>query len=241
MMRTLVRSALVLALVATPAIAEAQRPDAPGKRGAPGPHAMNPAAGVLSHRAELGLSADQVARLEAIRAQLEERNRPLLQQLQAQRPTPAEGRARPGQAAGQLTPEQRAEMRQRMEARRAEMQQLTPEQRAERREQMRQLTPEQRRARMEARRAEVERTLTPEQRQRLEAHRAGMEQRREAIQPVMQQLRANQEQAREQTQQVLTAEQQARLQELRAAHPRRGDGPGWQRGQRQGRRSPSGS
>jgi Spy/CpxP family protein refolding chaperone len=236
MKRSIIRSALVLAVVAVPAVAEAQARQ-PGQRG-PAAFDRNPVARVLAQRAELNLTADQVARLEAIRTRLEQQNRPLMEQIRAQAPE----RQR-GDAARQMTPEQRAELRQRMEAQRAQRQQLTPEQRAERRQQMQQLTPEQRREQMQARRAEFERDLTPEQRQRFEARRAGMQERRQQLQPVMQQIRENRQEALAATRAVLSAEQQARLQEL---HRQRGgeqrerwqQRPGGERGE--GQRGPRG-
>ena len=68
---------------------------------------------LLENRAQLGLTDEQVRRLEAIRNRLEEQNRPLREQLRTAR-------------------------ERLMEQRRAEMQKLAPEQRRERMRQMRQ-------------------------------------------------------------------------------------------------------
>jgi Spy/CpxP family protein refolding chaperone len=222
--------AMAAAFLAVPADAHAQEETV--RRG----HA--PVAGLLQHRAEIGLTAEQVQRLEAIGQDLRARNAPLLEQLRASGALQRGERGARG-ARGAMTPGQRAEMRQRMEA-------MTPEQRAEMREKMRQrraggerpaaerrgMTAEQRaemRQRMEA--------MTPEQRAEM---RAQMAQRRgaagqargtrvpEELRPVMQQLQANTRAAMEQARAVLTPEQQARVAELRAE--RRGAGERGQRG-----------
>jgi hypothetical protein len=53
--------------------------------GGQGQHRMDPFAHLLEKRTELGLSADQVSRLEAIRSRVQSRNQPILEQLQAAR------------------------------------------------------------------------------------------------------------------------------------------------------------
>jgi hypothetical protein len=63
-------------------------------------------------QAELGLTTDQVARLEAIAHGLHERNAPLLAQLRASDAWPQREQMR--QRMGGMTPEQREQMRQRM-------------------------------------------------------------------------------------------------------------------------------
>jgi Spy/CpxP family protein refolding chaperone len=201
--------AMAAAPLAVPADAHAQEETV--RRG----HA--PVAGLLQHRAEIGLTAEQVQRLEAIGQDLRARNAPLVEQLRA-------SGAWPRGEGGAMTPEQRAEMRQRMQA-------MTPEQRAEMRGR-RGMTAEQRaemRQRMEA--------MTPEQRAEMRAQmaqrRAGAGQARgarvpEELRPVMQQLQANTRAAMEQARAVLTPEQQARVAELRAE--RRGAGERGQRG-----------
>jgi Spy/CpxP family protein refolding chaperone len=192
--------ALALAPLALPGTAEAQeRGVRPG--GGPGV-----AAGILQHRAELGLTPQQEQQLTAIAERLRAQNQPLMEQIRASgamQRGERSGEARRGQGArGDMTPEQRAEMRQRM-------QNMTPEQRAAMRGQMRQrgadATPEQReqmRARMQERRAAGERgargARVPEE-----------------LRPLMEQMRANSQAAMQEARAVLTAEQQARLQQLR--------------------------
>jgi Spy/CpxP family protein refolding chaperone len=237
---------LALTLIAAPLALEAQTPGA--QRGpfgagirAPGPVAVNPAAAnpaarVLEHREALGLSPGQVGQLQQLQAQIEQRNRPLIDQVRTARPLADRDQIR--QRAAQMTPAQRAQMRAQMEARRDRMQNATPEQRAQhrtemeaRREQMRNATPEQReqmraqmREGMQARRGAggtaATRQPTPEQRERMEA-----------LRPVMQQLRESLQQARRDVLAVLTTEQHAKLRELQA---RRGSElrQGMQRGER---------
>jgi hypothetical protein len=78
-------------------------------------------------QAELGLTTDQVARLEAIAHGLHERNAPLLAQLRASDAWPQREQMR--QRMGGMTPEQREQMRQRMGG-------MTPEQREQMRQRM---------------------------------------------------------------------------------------------------------
>lgn len=231
-MRRFILPILALSIAAAPAALEAQTPRPErGQFQAFGRGPMNPAEQVLQHRDALGLTAEQVARLQQLQAQFTTQNQPLLAQLQAARPGLGE-RGERG-ARGQRTEEQRAQMRQRAEARLA---QLTPEQRArieQRREQMRNATPEQRQQMREEMRREMRQrvdSLTPEQRaearRKLQAERGarGAQGRREltaeqraqveALRPVMQQLRQNHDQARQQVRAVLTAEQVTRLEQL---------------------------
>jgi Spy/CpxP family protein refolding chaperone len=225
-MRRLMLPVIALSLAAMPAMTEAQTPRA--QRSAAeghGPRLMiggNPAARVLQHREALGLTAAQVQQLEQLQQQITQRNEPLLQQLQAVRPTGSPARG------AQRAPERRDQMQQHMQERQA---QLTPEQRERLqalREQARDASPEQRaqlRAQMQEQMRELRAQVTPEQReqvrQRMEQRRAERQQptaeqraRMDAVRPVMQQLRASNQQARRDVEAVLTAEQQTRLREL---------------------------
>jgi Spy/CpxP family protein refolding chaperone len=239
-MRRFIISAIALSLAAAPTVLEAQGTP----RAERAPHGAraggigNPAERVLQHREELGLTLDQVRQLQQQQAHYAERNQPLLDQLREVRPAM-------GIRAGALTPEQRAEMRGRMQGIRGGAR--TPEQRAEMRERMQgmrggALTPEQRaemRERMQGMRGGA---LTPEQRaempERMQGMRGGARQATpearaqfEALRPVLEELRANHAQAREQAQAVLTAAQTARLQELMN---RRGEGRSRGEGLRRG-------
>jgi hypothetical protein len=236
-MRRMIIPALALALAAAPAMLEAQtpRPDRPGmQRGAMGMRGQvmaDPAARVLAQREALGLTAAQVSQLEQIRAQTGARNQPLRQQLQSA--MPAGNRQQARQRAADLTPEQRAQRRAEMEARRQQMQTASPEERQRMREQMR----AERQARREEMRAQRQQQLTPEQRARQEERRAGLQQRMETLRPIMQQLQESNQQARREVEAVLTEEQKTRLRELQ---PQRGNRPEraqpGQRGQRRGGR-----
>jgi hypothetical protein len=103
---------LALALMVAPApLAAQQSPDtAPAA-----PHHWSrghgPVEKLLRHRAELNLSAAQVARLEEINQRMEERNRPLVRQLVEMRREwgPEFRRSR-----REMTPEQREELHRRM-------------------------------------------------------------------------------------------------------------------------------
>jgi Spy/CpxP family protein refolding chaperone len=199
-MRRFIISAIALSLAAAPTVLEAQGTP----RAERAPHGAraggigNPAERVLQHREVLGLTLDQVRQLQQQQAHYAERNQPLLDQLREVRPSM-------GMRGGTLTPEQRAEMRERMQGMRGGT--LTPEQRAEMRE------------RMQGMRGGA-RQATPEARAQFEA-----------LQPVLEELRANHAQAREQAQAVLTAAQTARLQELMN---RRGEGRSRGEGVRRG-------
>lgn len=86
---------------------------------------------LLRHRAELNLSAAQVARLEEINERMEEHNRPLVRQLVEMRRHwgPEFRRSR-----REMTPEQRAELSRRMEAARPLMEKIHENNRAAMRE-----------------------------------------------------------------------------------------------------------
>jgi Spy/CpxP family protein refolding chaperone len=107
-----------------------------GRRGPGGPGAHSPIQGILGQRQQLGLSAEQVSRLDAIDRDLQARNAPLHQQLQALMPEdlraaahrdgpPAQGERRQPPQGGQAQggghhgqgdhPQLTAEQRQRME------------------------------------------------------------------------------------------------------------------------------
>jgi len=85
------RLALALALLALPASALAQQPGrglgmGPGAGMGPGmgqPH--DPVATLLARKAELGLTDDQVKQLQALQKQLQEKNGPLIEKMQAER------------------------------------------------------------------------------------------------------------------------------------------------------------
>lgn len=116
--------ALVALLLALPAPVLAQRTDAP----APGDHAARmqhrgraPFALFLEHRAELGLTDAQVARLEEISRRLHERNEPHVQRLrEAGLPTRLEDR----RSLRELSVEERQQLRQRVEAMKPTLQEM---------------------------------------------------------------------------------------------------------------------
>jgi hypothetical protein len=246
--------ALFTAVAAAPVALEAQTPrGTPGQEQAERRAASTPVTMFLQRQAELGLTTEQVARLQAIEQRVRAQNAPLYEQLRASDawgPKAGEprGRARTGERPSP-SPEQREARRQQMremtpeqrEAMRQQMREMTPEQREARRQQMREMTPEQR----EARRQQM-REMTPEQR---EARRAEMRQRRlagergpvargqlqvpEELRPVFQQLRDNNRSALAEARAVLTAEQQTRLLDL--AQQRHG-GAGERRWQGRGMR-----
>ena len=106
--------ATVLAAAPLPALTQAPGQRAPGRGAEMRQPEHHPFALLLENRAQLGLTDEQVRRLETIRSRLEEQNRPLREQLRTAR-------------------------ERLMEQRRAEMQKLAPEQRRERMRQMRQM------------------------------------------------------------------------------------------------------
>lgn len=152
-MKHFVLSALLAAALAAPSAATAQvdRPADPFARAG---RVMVPRGGalgfVLGHRVELGLSAEQVTRLEAISTALQDRNRPLMEQLRAARP--AEGR-RPRD----LPPEQRRALRDSLQKHRPLVRQLRDKQREAIRQAQEVLTAEQREKARELMRAQRER------------------------------------------------------------------------------------
>lgn len=101
---------LVLALLATPAALEGQRP-APGEAEHGGRMRHGPVEMLLRERERLGLDAQQVARLEEIDRRMQERNGPVVarlvemrRQLRAEFPGPFE----------EMAPEQREQFRRRL-------------------------------------------------------------------------------------------------------------------------------
>lgn len=114
-----------LGLAALPAqlSAQGESPRPPrSERGSPEMHAhRSPVEMLLRRRAELELSDDQVARLQAIDQRMEERNRPHVQKLVAMR------RALPAELRGshrEMTDAQKAEFRERMKEARPLMEQI---------------------------------------------------------------------------------------------------------------------
>lgn len=189
-MKPIYGMALLAALAAAPSALEAQtqRGTHGQEQGVRGPHGA-PVAMLLQHRAELGLSAEQVNRLEAIGQRLEQQNAPLVAQLRAS-------------GAWQ----DREQMRERMQS-------MTPEQRQQMRERMRNMTPEQRDAMRQQMRESGEARPRGEGQARGEGMR-GQRQIPEALRPVMQQLSANHRAAMQEARAVLTDDQQVRLREL---------------------------
>lgn len=89
---------LAAALLAPAALVAQQQPQGPGPRG-PRPTAI---AIAIDHKADLGLTEDQVTKLTAIQKALEEKNAPIRQKMQE---------ARGGMDFQTMTPEQRQAMR----------------------------------------------------------------------------------------------------------------------------------
>lgn len=151
-------AALLAALpAAVPAVVHAQD-GAPSPRGpAAEREGAMPFAVLLRHRGELRLSRAQVARLEAVGRALEERNRPLRQQLRRQREEFLERRRA---QVGRLSPEQRRDTLRRLREERARGEGLPP-----------QMRPVVERMRANTRRAmeDAQRVLTPEQKRRARA------------------------------------------------------------------------
>jgi Spy/CpxP family protein refolding chaperone len=194
-MKRIFGMAVLAAIAVAPMALEAQTPRTGQERATRTP-GQAPLARVLQHRAELGLTADQVNRLESIQQRLQAQNAPLLEQLRASGAWPRSGTE--ARERRQLTPEQREQMRQRS-------QNLTEEEREALREQLR----ERRQQREPGR-------VAPGAR--------GQRQIPEELRPVVQQLRANTRAAIEEARAVLTTEQQAQLREL--MQQRRGERPG---------------
>jgi Spy/CpxP family protein refolding chaperone len=192
-MKRMIGLSLFVALAATPAALDSQVPS--GQERA----MRGPAVGMLlGHRAQLDLTDEQVAQLQAIGQRLQAQNAPLMEQLRGSEHF--QGRA--GAMRGQRPD-------------------LTAEQRQQRRQQMRDATPEQRRQLREQRLQ----SLTPEQRVQMEQRREQMRSQRgtpsmrqvpEELRPTMQQIRTNMQAARQEALAVLTPEQRDRLQQVAA-------------------------
>lgn len=149
-------AALPLPVLSQQAPERGARPEWGTTRGRKPDH-HRPFALLLDHRRELGLSADQVARLQVVARRLEERNRPLRDQLRRQRE--AYFAARRAQIA-QLTPEARRDTLRRLQGERGKPHPIPPE--------MRPIV-EQMRANTRAAMEEAEKVLTPEQKERARA------------------------------------------------------------------------
>ena len=94
-------AALTLLVLPAAVLAQGGR----GERGGRGFGARggNPVEVILQHRSDLDLTADQVSKLEAVASKLDESNKPLIAELQKQRPE--------GQTRQELTEQQREQMR----------------------------------------------------------------------------------------------------------------------------------
>ncbi|HEX7120661.1 MAG TPA: Spy/CpxP family protein refolding chaperone [Longimicrobiales bacterium] len=159
-MRRIHRTLVVLSLAVSPAALGAQTPEPVRGEDARRMIGHDPISRLLAERESLGLTADQVARLEAIRSRLEAENRPHRERLREAR---AEFRAERRERLDALTPAQRDSLRERRAARRAEV-----------RERMEALRPTLRQLRENRRAAlaEARAVLTDEQRERLRELRA---------------------------------------------------------------------
>jgi protein CpxP len=173
MKKTTTTLMLAGALAAAPLALAAQTPEAPAHRG---PHAgmmhrgpgHGPGLGaLLRNRAELELTAEQVARLEAIQRDLHARNEPLRQQMAALMPEHARRmqRMEPGERP-RMTDEQRRQMREQRSERMQQHRRMTDEQRQQMRARMEQARPvmEQMRANAQAAMEQARAVLTEEQR-----------------------------------------------------------------------------
>ncbi len=93
-MRLIVFTILTLcAALAVPAAARAQTDPPAQTRAEPGRRMGDPIGRLLDWRSDLALSADQVRRLETVRSEFEQRNRPLMEQVGRAR---NESRSNPG-------------------------------------------------------------------------------------------------------------------------------------------------
>lgn len=110
--------ALVAALAIVPLSVDAQTPrGAERAQQSVRMQGQAPLALLLEQRAELGLTAEQVSRLEAIQEEVRQKNAPLMDQMRASGAFPGGQRMR--QRAEAMTPEQRGAMREQMRERRA--------------------------------------------------------------------------------------------------------------------------
>lgn len=168
------------ALLAAPVAAQAQTPDAPAHRG-PHPGMMRGHGGLaamLQRHAELELTAEQVARLEAIERDLRARNEPLRQQIAALMPERAQRMERGERP--RVGDEQRRQMREQRGERVQQRRRMTEEQRQQMRARMEQARPvlEQMRANTRTALEQARAVLTDAQRAQLEQRRNEMRERR---------------------------------------------------------------
>lgn len=233
-------SMLALSMMTAPALLEAQTPRMQQRPGAMGLAGGAVAERLLTHRDALGLSPDQVARIRQVQTQLEEQNRPLAEQLRAGMQQRGAGMQQQQQRREAMQQE-RDSMRQQHAAMRDRMQQLTPEQRAQVRQraqtgqrvQARQETRQRAQARQETRQRVQARQDTQSAATRTAPVRrpaalmrrpaaaagtgAGMSAALpEELRPVMQQMRQNTARATEQLMAILAPAQRATLRTLRA-------------------------
>lgn len=185
--------ALFAVIAAAPVAVSAQTPEAGTRqeqalrfRGGPSLTML------LQRQQDIGLTAEQVARLESIEQRLRDRNAPLLLQLResgAWKHGP--GAAREGRGArGEMTPEQRQQMRERFEN-------MTPEEREAMRKQLRE-------RRQGAPSPGAARGQAPRAQREIPAE----------LRPVVQQLQQNTRTALAEAREVLTPEQRTRVREL---------------------------
>jgi len=228
-MRRLMIPIIAISIAVVPATIEAQRPNqaagqrpAATARGQVADRIADPIQRILDSRDELSLTSAQVTRIERVRTQLATQNRPLMVKVEAVLPEGARMAGAPQMrermrarqdSVGDLTEEQRRELRTKMDARRDSMRGNADTQRDRIRARADSMTPEQR-----AKLREKAGDMRPE--------RAGaMAGQMEEIRPLMEQIRDNTQKAMEQVEGVLTARQREKLRDLRpAAQPRRGGG-----------------
>jgi Spy/CpxP family protein refolding chaperone len=193
-MRRIMVSIIALSIAALPASLAAQKPETQRRPAAAGAGmGGNIGERIITQRDQLGLSVEQVAQIRRIQAQLEEQNRPLSEQV----------RAEMASHRGQLTDEERAQMRTRHEQMRGQM-----------------------RERMQQNRGDVG------ERQRGDGPFAGGRGSTlsEEARAAMLQIRENTRQAAQQIHDTLTPEQEAKLRELRPAERRGPAGDAARRG-----------
>jgi hypothetical protein len=187
-MKKIRTSLLAVTFAAAPMTLGAQTPaPQPGVEAAARPDRFVPIRALLRNQAELGLTGEQVSQLQGIQSRLEAENRPLMEQLAAAASSFRRGAPSAGGAPRELTPEQREEMRRRMEERAG------------------QRTPEQRERRLER----ADRGLRGGSRGAFGVGRVP-----EELQPAVRQLRENSDRAMREAREALTAEQQAAAAEL---------------------------
>lgn len=107
-----------------------------------GPRHRDPIARLLANKDRIGLTSDQVSRLEAIRSELRAKNEPLFEQVRTT--LGFDGQKRPMRKwRNEMTPEQQAEWKQKREAVRPIMEQIRANHREAREASLAVLTPEQ--------------------------------------------------------------------------------------------------